>query len=119
MRASAEQYGLTGVFDRQVVRICGIGWMQGDRRLQLLARRSFDGHRREGRCPLRPPQIGYGTLNRARRHDRALLGDEALHHHRIAGGHAREQLVRRLSVGVRQLPHRRSDLTPTVTGSRR
>jgi hypothetical protein len=71
------------------------------------------------RAAARYARRSYGALNRARRHDRALLGDEALHHHRIAGGHAREQLVRRLSVGVRQLPHRRSDLTPTVTGSRR
>lgn len=30
--ASAEQYDLNGVFDGQVVRICGIGWMQGERR---------------------------------------------------------------------------------------
>jgi hypothetical protein len=46
--ASAEQYDLTGVFDGQVVRICGIGWMQGDRRhVSQLVERLFGAAARE------------------------------------------------------------------------
>jgi hypothetical protein len=78
--------------------------------LELVARRGLHAHRRERRRPLRSPQIRDRALDRARRHDDATLGQEPLHDHRIAGGHAGIQLARRLPVGLRQLPRRRPDL---------